>query len=45
MDSHEHHDDHDHDTLLPSINCMVSSADEKRKEIKKAFNESYELYE
>ena len=43
----EHHDDHDHDheELLPTIELRVTSALEKRAEIHKAFNESYNLYE
>jgi hypothetical protein len=39
------HEDHDHDALLPSIEVTVGNAKEKRQEIKKAFNESYELYD
>jgi hypothetical protein len=43
----EHHDDHDHDheELLPTIDLRVKSAQEKRAEIHKAFNESYNLYD
>ena len=42
--NHADHD-HDHEELLPSIDLIVTNAEEKRREIKKAFNESYELYE
>ena len=47
MDSHaiEDHGDHDHDELLPTIELLVTNAQEKRAEIKKAFNESFDLYE
>ena len=47
MDSHRHedHGDHDHDELLPTIELLVTNAQEKRAEIKKAFNESFDLYE
>lgn len=41
----EHHHDHDHDELLPSIDLIVKNAAEKRAEIHKAFNESYDLYD
>ncbi len=47
MDSHttERHGDHDHDELLPTIDLIVTDAAEKRAEIKKAFNESFDIYE
>jgi hypothetical protein len=48
MDSHttaERHGDHDHDELLPTIDLIVTDAAEKRSEIKKAFNESFDIYE
>lgn len=37
--------DHDHDELLPSISVIVKDAKEKRAEIFKAFNESFDLYD
>ena len=41
-----HHDhDHDHNELLPTIELIVTNAVDKRKEILKAFNESYDLYD
>jgi len=42
--AHADHD-HDHNDLLPSISLFVNDVDEKRAEIKKAFNESFDLYE
>ena len=47
MDSHRHedHGDHDHDELLTTIELLVTDAQQKRTEIKKAFNESFDLYE
>jgi hypothetical protein len=41
----EHHHDHDHDELLPSISVIFEDAKEKRAEIYKAFNESFDLYD
>lgn len=37
--------DDDHEALIPSIYLQVGNAEEKRKEIQKAFNDSYDLYE
>ena len=37
--------EHSDDELLPTIDLIVTNADEKRKEIRKAFEESYDLYE
>ena len=37
--------DDDHEVLIPSIYLQVTNAVEKRKEIQKAFNDSYDLYE
>ena len=37
--------DEDHEVLIPSIYLQVTNAVEKRKEIQKAFNDSYDLYE
>lgn len=40
------HGDHDHhEALLPSIELIAHNAVDKRSEIKKAFNDSYTLYE
>jgi site-specific DNA-adenine methylase len=35
----------DHNELLPSFELIINNPEEKRAEIKKAFNESYSLYE
>lgn len=42
--THADHD-HDHAELLPSIDLIVTNAAEKRAEVKRAFNESFDLYE
>jgi len=42
---HHHDHDHDHEELLPSIELLVKNSMEKRLEIHKAFNESYDLYD
>lgn len=43
MDSHSI--EHEHDAMLPSIEVLVNNAKEKKAEIKKAFNDSFNLYE
>lgn len=45
MDSHSIEKITEHDAMLPSIQVLVNNAKEKRAEIKKAFNDSFNLYE